>query len=322
MKILIYRASSRALFLIATLLVAASSLASTYPNMPVRLVVPFSPGGGSDILARVIGQKLSEALGQPFVIENRAGGNTLVATEMVSRAKPDGYTLLLQTNSFVANPLLSKDVKYDALRDFGPVSLVARVPHVLAVNPRLPVKTFAELIDYAKSKPGDLNYASAGTGSVNHLAGELLDKLANIKMTHVPYKSSGAVMPDLLAGRVDMIFGALSVVSAPVQSGSLRALAVTTKERFAGLPDVPAISETYPGYELSSWFGILAPAGTPSSAVSILSDEISRALKNPDVQRALADYELIGSTPEEFAAFIRTNIKNAADLIKDAGTSK
>ena len=297
------------------------SSAQPYPNRPVKLLVPFTPGGGTDILARVVGQKLGEALGQPVVVENRPGGNTLVATELLVQAPADGYTLLMQTNNLASNPTLyAGKLTFDTRKDLMPVSLVAGNPHVLVVHPSVPAKSLKEFIALAKAKPGTLTFASAGSGTVNHLCGELLKGLAGIDMVHVPYKGSGSVMPDLLGGHVSALFAAMPTVTGLIREGKLRALAVTTPTRFRGLPDVPTIAELgYPGYNFSSWFGVLAPAGTPAPVVARLQSEIAKALKDPGVRERLNDYEIFGSTADEFGAFIATEIDKTARIIRTSG---
>ena len=297
------------------------SAAQNYPNRPVKLLVPFTPGGGTDILARVVGQKISEALGQPVVVENRPGGNTLVATELLVNAPADGYTLLMQTNNLASNPTLyAGKLTFDTRKDLMPVSLVAGNPHVLVVHPSVPAKNLKEFIALAKAKPGTLTFASAGSGTVNHLCGELLKGLAGIDMIHVPYKGSGSVMPDLLGGHISALFAAMPTVTGLIREGKLRALAVTTPARFRGLPDVPTIAELgYPGYKFSSWFGGLAPAGTPAPVVARLQSEIAKALKDPGVRERLNDYEIFGSTADEFGAFIATEIDRTARIIRTSG---
>lgn len=297
--------------------------AQSYPNRPIRLLVPFTPGGGTDLLARIVAQKMAENLGQPIVVENRPGANTLIATEAVVRAAPDGYTLILQTNNLAANPTLYRGkIAFDTMKDLTPVALVAGNPHVLVVNPSVPARDLKEFIALAKAKPGTISFASAGNGTVNHLSGELLKTLAGIDMVHVPYKGSGSVMPDLLGGQVNALFAAMPTVTGHIKEGRLRAIAVTTPKRFRALPDVPTIAESgYPGYDFSSWFGILAPAATPKPVIDRLQVEVVKALKDPGVQARLGDYEIFGSTPEEFGTFIKNEIDKTAKIIKDSGAT-
>ena len=308
------------IFLLAS---AAPVLAQNYPNRPIKLLVPFTPGGGTDLLARIVGQKMSESLGQPVVVENKPGANTLIATEAVAHAPPDGYTLLLQVNNLAANATLYRGkMSFDTLKDLAPVSLVAGNPHVLVVSPSVPAQNFAEFIALAKAKPGMITFASAGSGSVNHLAGELLKMSAGIDMVHVPYRGSGSVMPDLLGGQVTALFAAMPTVTAFIKDKRLRPLAVTTSKRFRGLPDVPTVAESgYPGFEISTWFGLLAPAKTPKPIIDLLQTAVSKALKDSSVRDRLVDYEIVGSTPEAFGSFLKDEIDRTAKLIKASGAT-
>ena len=302
---------------------ATQTSAQGYPTRPIKLLVPFTAGGGTDLLARMLAQKMSENLGQPIVVENKPGGNTLIATEAVARATPDGYTLIMQTNNLAANPTLYLGkMSFDTRKDLAPVSLIAGNPHVLVVNPALPARDLKEFIALAKAKPGSISFASAGSGTVNHLSGELLKMQAGIDMVHVPYKGSGSVMPDLLGGQVNSLFAAMPTVTGFIKEKRLRALAVTTSKRFPGLPDVPTIAELgFPSYDFSSWFGILAPAGTPKPIVDRLQAEIIKALKDPSVLEKLGNFEIFGSTPEEFGSFIRVQIDKTAQIIKTSGAT-
>ena len=304
-------------------LAAPADAAENYPTRPIKLLVPFTPGGGTDILARTIAEKMTESMGQPVVVENRPGGNTIVASELVAQAPPDGYTLILQTNNFAANPTLYKGkLSFDTIKDFEPVALVAGNPHVLVVNPSVPAHTLAEFIALAKAKPDTITFASAGSGTVNHLSGELLEMLAGIQLVHVPYRGSGSVMPDLLGGQVNSLFAAMPTVTKHIAAKKLVPIAVTTPKRFRGLPDVPTIAEAgYPDYDFSSWFGILAPARTPQPVVQRLAAEVAKALKDPGVQERLRDYEIFGSSPEEFRSFIQAQIERTAKIIKACGAS-
>ena len=303
--------------------IAAQTSAQTYPTRPIKLLVPFTAGGGTDLLARILAQKMSENLGQQIVVENKPGGNTLIATEAVARATPDGYTLIMQTNNLAANPTMYLGkMSFDTLKDLAPVSLVAGNPHVLVVNPALPARDLKEFIALAKAKPGSISFASAGSGTVNHLSGELLKIQAGIDMVHIPYKGSGSVMPDLLGGQVSSLFAAMPTVTAFIKEKRLRALAVTTVKRFPGLPDVPTIAELgFPSYDFSSWFGILAPAGTPKPIVDRLQAEVIKALKDPSVLEKLGNFEIFGSTAEEFGSFIRVQIDKTAQIIKTSGAT-
>ena len=299
----------------------AIALAQGYPDRPIRLLVPFTPGGGTDILARILAQKMSESMGQPVVVDNRPGANTLVATEALARAPADGYTLLIQVNNLAANATLYRGkMSFDTVKDLAPVTLVAGNPHVLVVTPSLPVKDLKEFVALAKANPGTITFASAGSGSVNHLAGEMLKSAAGIDMVHVPYKGSGSVMPDLLGGHVNALFAAMPTVTGYIKDNKLRAIAVTTPRRFRALPNVPTVAESYPGFDLSTWFGILAPAGTPKPVIDRVQAEVLKALKDPAVLARLGDYEIFGTTPEEFAAFLKVEIDKTAKLIEASGS--
>ena len=312
------------LFVTAAMMALAwcgSAFAQTYPDRPIRLLVPFTPGGGTDILARTVAQKMSESMGQPIIVDNKPGANTLVASEAVARAAPDGYTLIMQTNNLASNVTLYRGkMTFDTLKDLAPVALVAGNPHVLVVHPSVPANDLKEFIALAKAKPGTITFASAGSGTVNHMTGELLKMLAGIDMVHVPYKGSGSVMPDLLGGHVNALFAAMPTVTGLIREQKLRAIAVTTPKRFRGLPNVPTIAESgYPGYNFSSWFGILAPGGTPKPIIDRLQAEVVKALKDPAVLARLGDYEIFGSTPEEFGAFIKSEIDKTAKIIETSG---
>lgn len=302
---------------------ATQASSQGYPTRPIKLLIPFTAGGGTDLLGRILAQKMSESLGQQIIVENKPGGNTLIGTEAVARATSDGYTLILQTNNLAANPTLYQGkMRFDTLKDLSPVSLVAGNPHVLVVNTAFPARDLKEFIALAKAKPGTITFASAGSGTVNHLSGELLKTLTSIDIVHIPYKGSGSIMPDLLGGQVNSLFAAMPTVTGFIKEKRLRALAVTSSKRFPGLPDVPTIAELgYPSYAFSSWFGILAPAGTPKPIVDRLHFEIVKALKDPSVLQKLGDYEIFGSTPEEFGNFIRVQIEKSAQIIKASGAS-
>lgn len=299
----------------------AQAQAQPFPSKPIRILVPFAPGGGTDIVARALANKMSENLGQAVVVDNRAGGNTLIATEAVARAAPDGYTILLQTNNLASNPTLYKGkLSFDTRRDLAPITLVAGNPHVLVVHPSVPARDLKEYIALAKARPGSLTFGTAGSGTVNHLTAELLKMRAGIDITHVPYKGSGALMPDLLAGHVNSLFAAMPTVTQFIKDNRLRAIAVTTPRRFHGLPDVPTIAESgFPDYDLSSWFGFLAPGGTPEPIVERLNSEINKALQDPGVRSRLRDYEIFGTTPKEFGAFLDAEIDKHARLIAMSG---
>ena len=294
--------------------------AQGFPVRPIRIVVPFTAGGGADILARNVGIKLTEQLGQQIVVESKPGGNTLIATEYVAKAAPDGYTLLMQTNNFSVNMWLYQKLPYDTFADFVPVSLVATNPHILVVTNTMPVHTLAEFVAFATAKPGEITFGTAGSGSVNHLAAELFKIMAGVDMTHVPYKGSGSVIPDLIAGHIHCHFAALPVVVGQIQAGRLRPIALTTLHRHPAVPDVPTIDELgYKGYDFGSWFGLIAPAKTPADIVARIAAETAVAVTHPDVVARLVGFEAQGTTPEAFAAYLGRDRDKARDLIKASG---
>ena len=308
--------------LIVALTGAGAAAGQNYPVRPVRLVVPSSPGGGTDISARIIAPRLSEYLGQQVVVDNRPGAGTMIGGEVVARAAPDGYTLLMGISTLAINPAIYRKVPYDALRDFAPVSQAVALPNVLVAHPSLPVKTVKELIAFAKARPGQLNFASAGLGTSPHLSMELFLAMTKLKMVHVPYKGSGPGVVDLVAGHVPLMMPNMLSALPHIKTGRLRALGVTSARRAAGAPDIPTIAEAgVPVFEAVQWYGVLAPAGTPRAIVTRLHDQIVRVLQQPDIrQRFSTDgAEAVGSSPEEFTAFIRAETAKWAQVIKDAG---
>jgi tripartite-type tricarboxylate transporter receptor subunit TctC len=293
----------------------------TYPARAVRLVVPSSPGGGSDITARIIAPRLSEYLGQQVMVDNRAGAGTMIGGELAARAAPDGYTLLLGSTPMAINPAMYKKVSYDALRDFVPIAQIVSVPNLLIAHPSLPVKSVTELIAFAKSRPGQLTFASAGAGTSPHLSMELFLGMTGLSMIHVPYKGAGPGVVDVVAGHVALMTPTIISALGYVRGGRLRALGVTSAKRAAGAPEIPTIAEAgVPGYEATQWFGVLAPAGTPRDIVNLIQSEIGRVLQQPDMKTRLSTdgAEPVGSTPEEFAAFIRAETAKWAKVVKDA----
>jgi tripartite-type tricarboxylate transporter receptor subunit TctC len=294
--------------------------ADDYPAKPVRFIVAFPAGGNSDLVARLVGQKLTDVLGRPFVIDNRGGAGGVIAEELVSRSAADGYTILLVSIAHVVNASLNKKLPYDSMRDFVPVSLVVSAPNVLVVHNSLGVQSVPELIELAKAKPGQLNYA-ASHGTSLHLAGELFKVMARVDIVNVNYKSGGLAVPDLEAGRVQMAFSVFSTALSLVKSGRIRALAVTSAKRSLVMPELPAVAEFVPGFELTGWHGILAPAGTPRAIVSRLGDEIAKIMRMPDVRNKFIAMgaDPVGSTPEEFAAFRKTELAKLSKLVVIAG---
>ena len=313
----------RILVLLALALIVAAAVAqgTAYPAKPVRIVVPSSPGGGTDILARVLAQKLSESQGQQFVVENRPGAGQVIGIEAVARSAPDGYTLLMAASAIVINEVLYAKPPYDTLRDFVPVTLGASLPNILVVYPALPVKSVRELIALAKARPGQLNYSSAGSGTSPHLSMELFRLMAGITLTHVPYKGTGPATVDLVAGQVQLSMPNVLTALPQIKGGKLRGLGVTSAKRATGLPDIPAIAETLPGYEAIQWYGLLAPAGTPREIVNKVQAETARILVLPEVKARLAadGADAVGNRPEEFAAYIRTEIAKWGKVAKAGG---
>ncbi|HYH41318.1 MAG TPA: tripartite tricarboxylate transporter substrate binding protein [Burkholderiales bacterium] len=309
----------------AAILLAAGSPAlsqAPYPSKPVRIVVPAAPGGGTDILARVLAQKFSESLGKQFLVENRPGAGQIVGTESVARASPDGYTLLMAASPIATNQVLYPKIPYDTLRDFAPIAKCATVPNMLVVHPSVPAKSLKELIALARSRPGELTYASAGIGTSPHLSMELFRSMARVKLIHVAYKGTGIAIVDVLAGQVQLMSMNLLTGATHVKSGRLRALGVTSAQRAAMFPAVPTIAEAgVPGYEAISWYGLLAPAGTPRAVIDRVHAEAAKALQSSEVkERLTADgAEPSVSRPEEFAAFIRSEVVKWAKVVKDSG---
>ena len=308
------------LFIIA--LATANAFAQSYPNKTIRLVLPYPPGGGTDVIARPLAQKLTENLGQQVIVDNRGGANGNIGMEFVAKSPPDGYTLLFAlTAQFAVNPSLYPKLPYDPVRDYAPISLLANAPYLLIVHPSLPVKSVPELVAFVKQRPGQLAYSSAGNGSGAHLAGEMLRSLARIHFIHVPYKGTGLAMPDLIAGQVQLSFVTYTAAGPHVKTGRLRALGVTTAKRSPALPDLPAIAESVPGYDSAVWYGFAAPAGTPGETVARLNSEVLRVFAAPDFRSRimLEAVAPIGSTAEEFGSFIRSEIARWAQVVKDSG---
>ena len=302
---------------------AASAIAQSWPARPVRMVVPFAAGGTTDVLARILGQKLSESLGQQVPVENRPGANGNIGAELVAHSPADGYTIMMGFDGTLAiNPSVYRKLAFDPLRDFVTVALVGRVAPLIVAHPSLPAKSLQELVAYAKANPGRINYSSAGHGSTSHLAGELFKSRAGIEMTHIVYKGGGQAMNDLLSGQLQLLITALPTVDAHVRSGKLRAIAFTTARRVAGMPEIPTIAESgYPGFDVSTWYGIVAPAGTPPEVVRKLNAEIAKVLEQPDIRQRFAQLgtEPGGGTPESFAATLRADIDKWAAVVKGAG---
>ena len=306
-------------FTAGALTFAGAAAAQAYPNKPLRMVVPFPPGAGTDMLARTIAAKLADSMGQPVVVENKPGGGATIGTDVVAKSAPDGYTLLLSTTSHAINPSVYAKLPYDTLKDFVTVTQVATVPTVLVVHPSVPANTIKELVAYAKANPGKLNMGSASSGTVFHLAGEYLKSQAGIDMVHVPFKGGGPAMTALLGGQVNVLFETTLTVQPQVKAGKLRALAVGSARRAPSFPEVPTVAESgFPGFSAENWYGVYAPAGTPRDIVMKLNTEIIKALNLPDVKERFASQgaELIGNTPEQHAGFLKTEMDKWEKIAK------
>lgn len=302
---------------------SGAAFGQVYPAKSIRMIVPFPAGGGSDTMGRVVGQKLGERLGQQIVVENRPGAGGSIGAEMVAKAAPDGYTLLLGSTSEIAQyPNVNPKIAYNPQRDFAPISLVGNVPLILVAHPSLPVKTVRELVALAKSRPGAINFSSAGNGSTTHLAVELLVLTTRIRMTHVPYKGSAPAVVDLVAGNVQVGIPTMPAALPFVKTGRLKALAISTARRAPAMPDVPTMQEAgVDRYDTALWTGILAPSGTPNAVLLRLQSEIANIVRLPDVEEALAKQgaEPASSTPEQFSAFIKSELAKWAKVVKESG---
>ncbi len=313
------------IFVLASICSLASNAAwsDVYPNKPVRIVVPFAAGGTTDIVTRILGQKLTELWGQQVVVDNRGGAGGIIASELVARAPADGYTILMGTvSTHGINLSLYKKIPYDPIKDFAPITLVALTQSVLMLHPSVPANSVKELIALAKAKPGQLNFGSAGFGGSQHLAGVLFGSLAGVKMNHVPYKGTAAALVDLMSGQVQFMFDTLPSAMPFVKGGKLRALAVTGLKRSSSLPDLPTVSEAgVPGFETTAWYGALVPTGTPQAVIRQLNTDFVRTVGIPDVQeRIMANgAEPVANTPEQFAEFIRNQLRKWAKVVQDSG---
>ena len=300
----------------------STSSGQAYPSKPIRIVVGFTPGGGVDINARLLAPKLTEDFGQQVIVENRPGAGTNIANELVARAAPDGYTLLINTAAVAINMSLYKKVGYDALRDFAPLSMFSMSPNILVVHASVPVRNVKELIALAKARPGQLNFSSAGAGTTQHLAGELFNLRAGTKMVHVPYRGSAPSLTALISGEVDLTYANIPAISAHVKAGRLRPLANLGPKRSDQLPEVPTMREAgIKGVEVVVWYGLLAPAATPRDIVAKLADAIARAARSPDTRQRLLDLgaEPVGNTPEEFGKLLREEVARWAEVVKISG---
>jgi tripartite-type tricarboxylate transporter receptor subunit TctC len=316
-----YAKRSITLLCVTLALLAAPVLAQNYPAKPVRLIVGYSPGGPNDILARVVGQKLSDALGVPVPVDNRPGADSMIGTQLTARAAPDGYTICVISASSTIHPSVYTNIPYDIIKDLSPVTVLASSVFVLVVNPALPVKSVKELIALAKSRPGQLNFASSGPGGTLHLAGELFKSLAHVNMNHIPYKGGAPAVTDVLSGQVELMFSPMAVAMPHVKSGKLRLLAVTSAKRWPALPNVPTMAEAgVPGYEATGWYGIVAPARTPPPIIARLNQEIVKVLGLPEVRQQLAGYDLepVGNSPEQMASHMKAEVAKYAKVARDA----
>ena len=311
------------MLLALTPLVPCASLAqqATFPVKPIRLVVPLAPGGGGDLVARMIAQKIAEPLGQPVVVDNRPGGSTIIGTELVARSAPDGYTLVVATSSHGINPSVYK-LPFDAVKDFSGVAFIATSPMMLTVHPGVPAKTVKELVGVARARPGKLNFGSSGTASIPHLAGELFNLTTGIKTMHIPYKGTGPALNDLLGGQIEMMFASPIPTIPHVKSGKLRAIAMASEQRLQAMADLPTVAQSgYPGFEAGSYYIVLGPAGIPKDVVKRLSGEIIRATQAQDMhERLVAEgAEVVGTGPEQAIAYIAAQVARWTKVVKSAG---
>lgn len=314
------RATVGILFLLG--LMASPLGAQGYPNKPLRLILPFPPGGPTDILGRAVGQKLSDQIGRPVVVDSRPGAGGNLGVELAAKSAPDGYTIVLSSPLIAISPSLYSKLNYDPIKDLAPISLVATIQNIMVVHPSVPAKTLKEFIQLARNTPGKLNFGSGGVGTTTHLASEMLKNLANIKLVHVPYKGTGQAMLALMGGQVDMLVIAVPPTIPQIQAGKLRPLAVLSDRRATALPNVPTAKEAgVDNFEVPIWYGILAPAGTPSSIINTLNQELTKALTSADLRERLAavDVEPMTSTPEQFANFIKSETVRYAKVVKASG---
>ena len=303
---------------------ASAQSASKYPDRSIRLVIPYPPGGPTDLTARVVAAEMGKTIGQPVVVDNRAGASGMIGSEAVARAEPDGYTILGNASIHVINPSVYKKMSFDAINDFVPISQLAQVPLVLVVPANSPIKSVSDLVAYAKQKGGKLNFGSAGTASAQHLAGESFKRAAGIEMQHIAYKGSAPALQDLAGGQIDLMFDSMPSATPLINAGKLRAIAVTTLQRAKARPDLPTVAESgYPNFDISTWYGYWAPKGTPPAVVELLAKHVQAALKNPQVIEAYQKMgaEPVGSTPAEFAAYNKSEAKKWADIVKASGAT-
>ena len=304
-------------------LLSTIAVAQSYPTKPIRIIVGYPAGGPTDMIARTVAQKLSPALGQQVIVDNRPGASGMIGAELAVKAPPDGYTLLTVPITYAVTPSVFPKMPYDAEKDLAPVALVAAAPFILVVHPTLPVKTVKDLIALAKSRPGQINYASASAGGMPHLAGELFNIMAGVKLTHIPYKGAAPATIDLLAGQVSLMFNNMLSAMPHVKSGKLRAVAVTSAKRSSAVPELPTVAETIPGFEASGWYGAFAPAATPREIIAKLNGEINRLMRQPDVAQRLAGdgVEAVTMTPAEFGTYLHSEIVKWGKVVKISGAT-
>jgi len=305
-------------------LVAADALAQPFPNRPIKIIVPFGPGGFTDVAARILQKELAPAIGQPIVIENKPGAGSTIGTSEVSKAQPDGYTLVMISTAHVISPHLYKSIPYDPIRDFTPVMKLAEGPYVLVIHPSLPVKSVGQLIALAKAQPNTIDYASSGNGSAQHLVGALFVTMAGAPLSHVPYKGSSQAMNDVLGGQVKVSFVGVPNALPNLMSGKLRALAVSTRKRYADLPDVPTLDESgVSGYDATIWLGLLAPPGTPRDVVQKINGTVTRILSTPEARKLMASagVDVATSTPEEFGALMQSELDRWGKVVRATGAT-
>lgn len=307
--------------LVSAVLATGTVFASSFPHKPVRIVVPFAPGGGTDLIARTLGQEMSKDLGQPVIIDNKPGAGTIIGTDAVAKAQPDGYTLVMASFAHAVNPSLQPKLPFDNAKAFAPVILVGRGPNVLVVRPASPFKTVQDVLAAAQASPGKLTYASQGAGTSAHLGGEMFDNLAKVKTVHIPYRGAGPAMTDLMGGQVDMFFGTAAAVAPFVERGQLRAIAVTSAQPSAAFKGVPTIAETIPGYAVESWYGLYAPAGTPKDVIARLNAAAAKAARSPDFTRKVEQEGLAiaAGDPAELEAYVSGEEKRWARVVKENG---
>jgi len=306
---------------LAALVAAGAAHPQDYPSRPIRLITPAAPGGTTDLLARLVGAKLGEIFGQQVIVDNRASASGVIAGELTAKAPPDGYTLLLAYHQHTINAALNPNLPYHPVNDFTPITQLTRAGLLLVVHPSSPPRTLQEFVDWTRKRSGELNYGSAGLGSGGHLAGELYKQMAGIRAEHIPYKGSGPALMDLVGGRYDYNFAGLQAAQTQVRAGKLRALAVTTPQRVPALPDLPAVAEALPGYEVVGWYGVIGPAGMPVPLVARLHDELVRVLAQPDVRERIVNdgSEPVGNTPREFRDFMAADLAKWAKVVRDSG---